>query len=53
MNPLSDAETLLKQIGDKGQMSVMKSNGHMWTETDEQKNFVIENIITFLYTIDK
>ena len=53
MNPLSDAETLLKQIGDKGQMSVMKGNGHMWTETDEQKNFVIENIITFLYTIDK
>ena len=51
INPLSDAEILLKQIGDKGQLSVMNGNGHMWTENDEQKTFVVDNILSFLSEI--
>ena len=51
INPLSDAETLHKQIGDKGQLSVMNGNGHMWTEKKKKKTFVVDNILSFLSEI--
>lgn len=48
INPLSDAQTFLSQLGDKGEMITMPQNGHMWTETEEQKEFLINNITEFL-----
>lgn len=48
INPLSDAQTFLSQLDDKGKMITMPNNGHMWTETEEQKEFLINNITEFL-----
>lgn len=48
INPLSDAKIFLSQLGDKGEMITMPQNGHMWTETEEQKEFLINNITAFL-----
>lgn len=48
INPLSDAQTFLSQLGDKGEMITMPQNGHMWTETEEQKEFLINTVTEFL-----
>ncbi|MGN0648921.1 MAG: alpha/beta hydrolase [Oscillospiraceae bacterium] len=48
INPLSDAQTFLTQLGDKGEMTTMPDNGHMWTETEEQKEFLINATTEFL-----
>lgn len=48
INPLGDAETFLSQLDGKGEMITMPQNGHMWTETEEQKEFLIGNITEFL-----
>ncbi|MGN0165423.1 MAG: alpha/beta hydrolase [Lachnospiraceae bacterium] len=48
INPISDVQTFLSQLDDKGEMITMPQNGHMWTETDEQKEFLISAITEFL-----
>ncbi|MGN1036349.1 MAG: glycoside hydrolase family 9 protein [Ruminococcus sp.] len=48
INPLSDAEKFLEQLGEKGEIKTLSGNNHFWTETDEQKNFLKENISDFL-----
>ena len=48
INPLSDAEIFLRQLGEKGEMAIMKGNGHTWTKTEEQRNFLVDSIISFL-----
>lgn len=48
INPLSDAKTFLSQLGDKGAMITMPQNGHMWTENEEQKEFLLSTITSFL-----
>lgn len=48
INPLSDAEKFLTQLGEQGEMEILLDNSHFWTETDEQKNFLEENITDFL-----
>lgn len=48
INPLSDAETFLSQLGKRGEMKTMPGNGHFWLENDEQKAFLEENITEFL-----
>ena len=48
INPLSDAQTFLSQLGDKGITVTMPDNGHTWTETDEQKEFLINTMTEFL-----
>lgn len=48
INPLSDTEKFLTQLGEQGEMEILLYNNHFWTETDEQKNFLEENITDFL-----
>lgn len=48
INPLSDAETFLSQLGDRGEMQTMPGNNHFWLDNDEQKAFLEENITAFL-----
>lgn len=48
INPLSDAETFLSQLGERGEMKTMPGNSHFWLENDEQKAFLEENITEFL-----
>lgn len=48
INPPADALTFLSQLGDKGEIVTMKDNGHTWNYTDEQKQFVIDNMTRFL-----
>ncbi|MGN0613024.1 MAG: glycoside hydrolase family 9 protein [Porcipelethomonas sp.] len=48
VNPLSDAQTFLTQLGDRGVMETLSGNSHYWTETDEQKSFLESNISEFL-----
>ncbi|MGN1087035.1 MAG: glycoside hydrolase family 9 protein [Porcipelethomonas sp.] len=48
INPYSDAETFLSQLGERGEMETLAGNSHFWVETDEQKNFLKDNISAFL-----
>lgn len=48
VNPLSDAQTFLNQLGTRGQMEILSRNSHYWTQTDEQKTFLKDNISRFL-----
>lgn len=48
INPLSDAETFLSQLGERGEMKTMPGNGHFWLDNDEQTAFLEENITGFL-----
>lgn len=48
INPLSDAEIFLSQLGERGEMKTMPGNSHFWLENDEQKAFLEENITEFL-----
>ena len=48
VNPLSDAQTFLNQLGTRGQMETLSGNSHYWTQTDEQKTFLKDNISRFL-----
>lgn len=49
INPLSDAQTFLTQLADRGEMKTLPENGHFWLETEEQKNFLLNSITDFLY----
>ena len=48
INPVSDAQTFLTQLGDRGVMETLSGNNHYWVETDEQKDFLKNNISEFL-----
>lgn len=48
INPVSDAQTFLTQLGDRGVMETLSGNSHYWVETDEQKSFLESNISEFL-----
>ncbi|MGN0593250.1 MAG: alpha/beta hydrolase [Ruminococcus sp.] len=48
INPLSDAEKFLTQLGERGEMETLSENGHFWVQTDEQKSFLQEHISHFL-----
>lgn len=48
VNPLSDAETFLTQLGERGEMKILPDNGHFWIESEEQKAFLKGNITEFL-----
>lgn len=48
INPYSDAQTFLTQLGDRGVMETLSGNSHYWVETDEQKAFLESNISEFL-----
>lgn len=48
INPLSDAQTFLTQLGDRGEMKTLPGNGHFWLETEEQKSFLLDSITGFL-----
>lgn len=48
INPYSDAQTFLTQLGDSGVMETLSGNSHYWVETDEQKAFLESNISEFL-----
>lgn len=48
INPLSDAQTFLSQLGDRGVMETLSGNSHYWIQTEEQKIFLKENISQFL-----
>lgn len=48
INPYSDAETFLSQLGERGKMETLVGNSHFWVETDEQKSFLKDNISAFL-----
>lgn len=48
INPFSDAEKFLVQLGEQGEMKTLSGNNHFWTQTDEQKAFLEENISRFL-----
>ncbi|MGN0621316.1 MAG: glycoside hydrolase family 9 protein [Porcipelethomonas sp.] len=48
INPVSDAQTFLTQLGDRGVMETLSGNSHYWVETDEQQNFLENNISEFL-----
>lgn len=48
INPLSDAETFLSQLGTRGEIKTMPGNSHFWLENDEQKAFLTDNITEFL-----
>ncbi|MGN0608084.1 MAG: alpha/beta hydrolase [Oscillospiraceae bacterium] len=48
INPLSDAETFLSQLGDRGEMKTMPGNSHFWLDNDEQMAFLEDNITDFL-----
>lgn len=48
INPLSDAQKFLSQLGERGVMKTLAGNGHFWLETEEQKSFLTDNITEFL-----
>ena len=48
ITPLSDAQTFLTQLGDRGEMKTLPGNGHFWLETEEQKSFLLDSITGFL-----
>ncbi|MGN0701040.1 MAG: alpha/beta hydrolase [Oscillospiraceae bacterium] len=48
INPMSDAQIFLTQLGDRGVMKVLPENGHFWTETAAQKSFLLDSITEFL-----
>lgn len=48
INPYSDAETFLEQLGERGEIQTLSGNSHYWTQTEEQKNFLKDNITKFL-----
>lgn len=48
INPLADAHQFLDQIGSLGTLTVMEGNGHTWTQTDDQKRFLVDAIVNFL-----
>lgn len=48
INPYSDAEKFLAQLGAQGEMQTLSGNSHFWTETDEQQLFLKHHITDFL-----
>lgn len=48
INPLSDAQKFLTQLGDRGEMKTLPGNGHFRTEAEEQKSFLHDSITEFL-----
>lgn len=48
INPYADAQRYMEQLGEQGILQTLTGNSHTWTQTNEQKEFLISKISEYL-----